>query len=348
VAVVKPEEIVIQQRLTKPIPGSDRPVSKLAYFAYAFYSSRLRDDYGRFLYNARTATSKLAEQRPDITEAEVWKTLEEYRAAGLLRTWEADGRTWAEWAKAVRTGNRFHGTPEPPPVENSGSPQAAEDYAIHVHNASCLRTAIRQARGVGDLAEAERLSRQLKGLESVDAGQQLELGAEQRAGLERQPSSSTSAITTTPLPPPARAGGGMSRSEATKAADRCAAYARELGLDRGHAGAANSREDLAHWRKQFRTGLAEEQMRDALYKRALEAAQQWLEWQGGGSRAAAERLAEWIRGNRAPGELVVDTCARWLELEPTVPKLVPTLVLSELVQLLEGLDRAPPADRGVA
>lgn len=176
-AIVKGDRIAESSKL------NDRAkVSKGAFWAYAYFVSALRDDFGRFRFSARSAVAKLTPRRPDVTEAEVKKFLREYKAADLIVTWEVDGATFGKWTGAVCTGNRFHSTPEPP-----GSK--------HEHNGYCLSTAIRQAK-LWSQPDVEALSIQLKHLRDLRSDQRSDLGSDQRSDLKgdqrRDPPSATS------------------------------------------------------------------------------------------------------------------------------------------------------------
>lgn len=202
--VIKADKIANSRKLNEPA-ADGKAISTEAFWAYAYFVSRLRDDFGRFRYNARTALSVLAPKNLEITEGEVSRILDEYRRVGLLRVWEVDGVAFAEWWNPSHTrAPRFHATPEPPSKEDDGWPK-------HEHGGWCLTTAIRQAR-LWDRPEAETLSLQLKGLrDNKDDNKEDSRADNRQHNRPDTPSSSSSSSssvrTTEPTDLPDAAGG---------------------------------------------------------------------------------------------------------------------------------------------
>jgi hypothetical protein len=190
--------------------------SLAGYLSYAFFVAALRDDFGRFRYSARCALPVLAPRdREDLTEAVVRSLLEEYRAVGLLRTWEQDGVTWAEWTGAIPRGNRFHRTPEPP-------------WSAHVCTPRCEKTGKSMAKRWGD-------SRGLVPDPSGDGAASPDAASGDRSGDTRPsealpfpPSSSSPSTATEPPRPPSAPAEGGDPATAPRTLEGLVAYAARL------------------------------------------------------------------------------------------------------------------------
>lgn len=140
-AIVKGDRIGVSQRLSRCTPE--------AQTAYAHLISTVPDSFGRFTLNVWTIVVRLFPTRDDerqiVRLSRKWRRyLAEYEEQQLIRTWQADGRTFAEVTNHHPSGNLYHRTPEPP-------------WSKHEHNGACLPHAIHRARDVGNMKEADRL-----------------------------------------------------------------------------------------------------------------------------------------------------------------------------------------------
>ena len=191
--------------------------SLAGYLSYAFFVAALRDDFGRFRYSARCALPVLAPRdRDDLTEDVVRSLLEEYRAVGLLRTWEQDGVTWAEWTGAIPRGNRFHRTPEPP-------------WSAHVCTPRCEKTGKSMAKRWGTIRVAGP-DTPGDGAGSPDVASGDRSGdARPSKALPSSPSSSSPSTTTEPPQPPSAGAEGGAAAAPRTVEDLVAYAARRAG-----------------------------------------------------------------------------------------------------------------------
>lgn len=170
--------------------------SLAGFLSYAYFVAALRDDFGRFRFSARLSLTVLAPRdRADLDEQIVRALLDEYRAAGLLQTWEQDGVTWAEWTGAVPRGNRFHRTPEPP-------------WSTHTCTPRCEKTGRAMAKRWGNGGASMTASGDTQGSADVTPGDRSgEVGPSRALPFSPSPPSPSTA-TTPPQPPSAGAEGG--------------------------------------------------------------------------------------------------------------------------------------------